>query len=74
MQQRRTRTRTRTHHAVDLWLASLCQVDDVVTVVVQVLHAAVEVLPQEGAGFARQRDAPETQLRPSGETIVNFRR
>lgn len=63
MQQRRTRT----HHAVDLRLASLRQVDDVVPVVVQVLHAAVEVPPQEGAGLAGQRDAPETQLRPSGD-------
>lgn len=61
------RRRTRTHHAVDLRLASLRQVDDVVPVVVQVLHAALEVPPQEGAGFAGQRDAPETQLRPSGD-------
>lgn len=58
---------TRTHHAVDLRLASLRQVDDVVPVVVQVLHAAVEVPPQEGAGLPGQRDAPETQLRPSGD-------
>lgn len=63
---RTQRRRAGTHHAVDLRLASLRQVDDVVPVVVQVLHAAVEVPPQEGAGFAGQRDAPETQLRPSG--------
>lgn len=51
-----------THHAVDLQLAPLRQIDDVDPVVVQVLHAAMEVLPQEGAGFAGQRDASETQL------------
>lgn len=51
-----------THHAVDLQLAPLGQVDDVDAVVVQVLHAAVEVLPQEGSRFSRQRDASETQL------------
>lgn len=49
---------------MDLQLASLRQVDDVDTVVVQVLHAAVEVLPQESAGFAGQRDASEAQLQP----------
>lgn len=51
---------------MDLRLAPLRQVDDVVPVVVQVLHAAVEVPPQEGAGFSGQRDAPEAQL-PSGD-------
>lgn len=52
---------------MDLQLAPLRQVDDVDAVVVQVLHAAMEVLPQEGAGFAGQRDAAETQLRPARE-------
>jgi len=47
---------------VNLRLASLCQVYNVDAVVVEVLHAAVEVLPQEGAGFPRQRDASEAQL------------
>jgi len=47
---------------VYLWLAPLGQVDDVDPVVIEVLHAAVEVLPQEGAGFTGQRDASETQL------------
>lgn len=51
---------------MDLRLASLGQVDDVVPVVVQVLHAALEVPPQEGAGFPGQRDAPEAQLRAAG--------
>lgn len=52
-----------TYHAVYLRLASLRQVYDVDAVVVEVFHAAVEVLPQKGAGFAGQRDASETQLR-----------
>ena len=50
---------------MDLQLAPLRQVNDVDAVVVQVFHAAVEVLPEEGAGFARQRDASEAQLRPA---------
>ena len=41
------------YHAVDLGLASLCQVNDVDTVVVEVLNAAVEVLPEEGSGLSR---------------------
>lgn len=52
-----------THHTVYLWLAPLCQVYDVDSVVVEVLHAAVEVLPQKGARFTRQWDASEAQLR-----------
>lgn len=55
-------TGCQTHHAVDLRLASLGQVYDIDPVVVEVLHAAVEVLPQEGAGFSRQGDAAEAQL------------
>lgn len=51
-----------THHAVYLWFAPLCQVDDIDSVVVEVFHAAVEVLPQKGAGFTGQRDASKTQL------------
>ena len=48
------------HHAVYLGLASLGQVDDVDPVVVQVLNAAVEVLPDEGARLARKGDTPKT--------------
>lgn len=51
-----------THHAVYLRLASLRQIYDIDSVVVEVFHAAVEVLPQEGAGFTRQGDASKTQL------------
>ena len=57
-----------TYHTVYLWLASLCQVYDIDPVVVKVFHAAVEVLPQKGAGFTRQRDAPKTQLYGDKET------
>ena len=53
-------TGTRSHHAVYLGLASLGQVDDVDPVVVQVLNAAVEVLPDEGARLAGKGDTPET--------------
>ena len=51
---------TGSHHAVYLGLASLGQVDDVDPVVVQVLNAAVEVLPDEGARLARKGDTPKT--------------
>lgn len=47
---------------MDLWLAPLGQVDDIDPVVVEVFHAAVEVLPQKDAGFTGQRDAAEAQL------------
>lgn len=51
-----------THHAVYLRLASLRQIYDIDSVVVEVFHAAVEVLPQKGARFTRQGDASKTQL------------
>lgn len=51
-----------TYHAVYLWLASLCQVYDIDSIVIKVFHAAMEVLPEEGAGFTGQRNASKTQL------------
>lgn len=51
-----------THHAVYLWLASLCQIYDIDPVVVEVFHATIEVLPQKGAGLTRQRDPSKAQL------------
>lgn len=63
-----TAVNSNTHHAVNLRLASLCQVYNIDPVVVEVFHAAVEVLPQKGARFTRQWDASETQLRDEGNT------
>lgn len=45
-----------------LRLASLGQVYNVDPVVVEILHAAVKVPPQEGAGLPGQRDPAEAQL------------
>lgn len=57
-----------THHAVDLRLASLGQVYNIDPIVVEILHAAVKVLPQESAGLSGQRDPAETQLLEGEET------
>lgn len=51
-----------THHAVDLRLPALGQVNDVHSVVVQVLHTTLEVLPQECSRFSRQRNTANTEL------------
>lgn len=51
------------YHTVYLWLASLCQVYDVDAVVVEIFHAALEVLSEEGSRFTWQRDASKAQLR-----------
>lgn len=51
-----------THHAVDLRLASLGQVYNIDPIVVEILHAAVKVLPQESPRLSGQRDPAETQL------------
>lgn len=57
-----------THHAVYLRLASLGQVYNVDPIVVEVLHAAVKVPPQESAGLSGQWDPTETQLLEGEET------
>lgn len=57
-----------THHAVDLRLASLGQVYNIDPIVVEILHAAVKVLPQESPRFSGQRDPAETQLLEGEET------
>lgn len=51
-----------THHAVNLGFLALGQVDDVHPVVVEVLHASLEVLPEEGSRFSGQRNAADTEL------------
>lgn len=51
-----------THHAVYLRLASLGQVYNIDPIVVEILHAAVKVLPQESSRLSGQRDPTETQL------------
>lgn len=57
-----------THHAVYLRLASLGQVYNIDPIVVEILHAAVKVLPQESAGLSGQWDPAETQLLEGEET------
>lgn len=44
------------HHTVYLRLSPLCQVDDIDSIVVEVLHAAMKVTSNKGARFTRQRD------------------
>lgn len=51
-----------THHAVDLWFLALGQVNDVHSIVVEVLHTTVEVLAQECSRFSGQRNAADTEL------------
>lgn len=51
-----------------LRLASLGQVYNIDPIVVEILHAAVKVLPQESAGLSGQRDPAETQLLEGEET------
>lgn len=63
-----SQTGSDTHHAVYLRLASLGQVYNIDPIVVEILHAAVKVLPQESAGLSGQRDPAETQLLEGEET------
>lgn len=53
-----------------LWLASLSQVYDVDSVIVEVFYAAMEVLPEEGARFPRQRNATKAQLRTENSRLI----
>lgn len=50
------------YHSVYLRLAALGEVDDVHPVVVEVLHTAMKVPPEERSGFSRKRDPAEAEL------------
>lgn len=50
------------YHGVDLRFASLGHVNDIYSIVVKVLQAAMEILSQKGPGLAWQRDSSKTKL------------
>lgn len=54
--------KVQTYHGIDLWLPSLCHVDDIDTIVVEVLYAAMEIFMEKRPRLARQRDSSETEL------------
>lgn len=61
------------YHGVDLRFASLGHVDDIDSVVVEVLQAAMEILPQKGPRLAGQWDSSKTKLEWNN-THTNTRR
>ena len=50
------------YHTVDLELASLGQVDNADSIIVEVLYAAMEVLPKEASWFTRYRNSSKAEL------------
>lgn len=50
------------YHGVDLRFASLGHVDDIDPIVVEVLQAAMEILPQKGPRLSWQRNSSKTKL------------
>lgn len=61
------------HHSVDLRFASFSEVDDIDTIVVEVLHTTMEVFPQERAWLSRKRDASKTELCEMNEKQQRWR-